>query len=152
MHYFLISVISALYIIKQPISSKGLHPPHPYSGSIFWLNTSLYLLKYALYLRFWCCNNKKPYSFWGAVPPVPLLQRYTSVFRPPLRKSRIHPCRCHHIFKLHDTLQDNTTHSYHFILPPVNTTLYQQSYFPKTIKDRNTLPPCNHHRKFLIHI
>ena len=26
-----ISVISALYIIKQPISSKGLHPPHPYS-------------------------------------------------------------------------------------------------------------------------
>ena len=24
-----ISVISGLYIIKQPISSKGLHPPHP---------------------------------------------------------------------------------------------------------------------------
>ena len=34
-------------------------------------------------LWFWCCNNKKPYSFWGAVPPDPLLQRYTSVFRSP---------------------------------------------------------------------
>ena len=32
-------------------------------------------------------------------------------------------------------------HLYHFILPPVNTTLYQQSYFPRTIKDWNTLPP-----------
>ena len=31
-------------------------------------------------------------------------------------------------------------HPNHFILPPANTTQYQLSYFPKTIKDWNTLP------------
>ena len=41
-----ISVISAHYIIKQPIFSKGLHPPHPLLH--IWLNTSLHLLKYTI--------------------------------------------------------------------------------------------------------
>ena len=31
-------------------------------------------------------------------------------------------------------------HPSHFILPPVNTTQYQQNYFPRSIKDWNTLP------------
>ena len=31
-------------------------------------------------------------------------------------------------------------HPNHFILPPANTTQYQLSYFPRTIKDWNTLP------------
>ena len=41
--------ISVLYEIKQPISSKGLHPPHPLLY-IIWFKTSLYLLKYVLNL------------------------------------------------------------------------------------------------------
>ena len=44
----IISKFSVLYEIKQPISSKGLHPPRPLLH--IWLKTSLYLLKYALNL------------------------------------------------------------------------------------------------------
>ena len=45
-----LSEFSVLYEIKQPISSKGLHPPRPLLH--IWLKTSLYiyLLKYALNL------------------------------------------------------------------------------------------------------
>ena len=55
-------VISELYIIKQPISPKGLHSPHPLLH--IWLNPSLYLLKYALSLTLGMSfgvfyNNKK---------------------------------------------------------------------------------------------
>ena len=31
-------------------------------------------------------------------------------------------------------------HPNHFILPPANATQYQLTYFPRTIKDWNTLP------------
>ena len=43
-----LSNISVLYEIKQPISSKGLHPPHPLLH--IWIKTFLYLLKYVLNL------------------------------------------------------------------------------------------------------
>ena len=43
-----LSKFLVLYEIKQPISSKGLHPPRPLLH--IWLKTSLYLLKYALNL------------------------------------------------------------------------------------------------------
>ena len=33
-----LNIISALHVIKQPIYSKGLHPPHPIHH--IWLNTS----------------------------------------------------------------------------------------------------------------
>ena len=31
-------------------------------------------------------------------------------------------------------------HQHHFILPFISTTAYQQSFFPKTIKQWNSLP------------
>ena len=48
--------------------------------------------------------------------------------------------RYHHTSYQHSTLQDSITSPNHFILPPANTNQYQLSYFPRTIKDWNTLP------------
>ena len=63
------SDISVLYEIKQPISSKGLHPPHPLLH--IWFKTSLCLLKYVLNLALGMI-----FVLGGAAPPDPLLQRW----------------------------------------------------------------------------
>ena len=60
---------------------------------------------------------------------------------------------CHHIFKQHDTLQDNTTQTTSFYpcehyIPSTNKAIIPRD-FPRTIKDWNTLP--HHYRKFLIY-
>ena len=47
MYWYKTRECSVLYEMKQPISSKGLHPPRPLLH--IWLKT-LYLLKYALNL------------------------------------------------------------------------------------------------------
>ena len=84
-HKCIISDIPVFYEIKQPISSKGLHPPHPLLH--IWFKTSLYLLKYELnfalgVILIWCYINKVPCVASGGCTPRPPAPEITSIFRP----------------------------------------------------------------------
>ena len=70
-----------------------MHSPHPLLH--IWFKTSLYLLKYVCsksYIKhdFGVILIKQPVASGGLSPQTPASE-ITSIFRPPLRKSWIHP-------------------------------------------------------------